>query len=357
MPESPDTPPERSASPGIELPFIREFDDRGSLWLFEDPENLRGLLQILDPSLSDRLDFTRAARINRSFVPADLQEKESDLLYLVPFDEAESEVWVYVLLEHKSEPEPDVGLQLFLYMGQIWEAQRREWRDRQAAPAERKLRPIIPLVYYTGERRWSAPIGLAALMTRPPELERFVPRWETLYLPLREIPAEVLTRTASAIGWALRVWQAEQVPSAEFEQVLREALEELEGLDPGHVGQWVRVVWFLVLLVYHRREERGLIDAIIAEARESRFNQKARVAEMGLSVAQQLQAEGEARGRTEATRASLETFLTARFGLLPEAVRQAIAAADVETLSGWISRAATAATLAEVGIPVNGETA
>jgi hypothetical protein len=63
-------------SPHLELPHVREFDDRSSLWLLEDPEHLRGLLQILDPLLADRLAFARARRINRSFVPADLQEKD-----------------------------------------------------------------------------------------------------------------------------------------------------------------------------------------------------------------------------------------------------------------------------------------
>src|SRR5438445_6460047 len=131
-------------------------------------------------------------------------------------------------------------------MGQIWDLQRREWQDRQLPSAERRLRPIIPLVYYTGERRWGAPIGLAALMDVPPDLERFVPRWETLHLPLREMAPEALTQFASAVGWALRVWQAEQASPAEFERILQEALVGLEGLTPEQVGQWVRVVWFLV---------------------------------------------------------------------------------------------------------------
>ena len=44
MPDPLDSSPEPSSAAAFELPFIREFDDRSSLWLFEDPENLRGLL-------------------------------------------------------------------------------------------------------------------------------------------------------------------------------------------------------------------------------------------------------------------------------------------------------------------------
>jgi hypothetical protein len=65
------------------LPLIRDFYDRGALWLFEDPQNLRDFLRLLAPELAERLDFTRARRENRSFIPADLQEQESDLIVSV----------------------------------------------------------------------------------------------------------------------------------------------------------------------------------------------------------------------------------------------------------------------------------
>jgi hypothetical protein len=157
-PEEAGPSPDRHSS---EPPLIREFDDRSTLWLLEDPENLRGLLQILDPALAERLDFRRAQRLNRSFVPADLQKAESDLIYTVPFGTGSGrEVWVYVLLEHQSEPDPLMALRLYLYMGQLWDAQRREWQDQRRSPRTLRLRPIIPVVYYTGERRWAAPLSL-----------------------------------------------------------------------------------------------------------------------------------------------------------------------------------------------------
>lgn len=106
-------PPDPHSPP---LPPVTKFDDHTTLWLLEDPLQLHGLIQILDPDLADRLDFARASRINRSFIPADLQEKESDLIFEVPFlGEQGVEVWVYILLEHKSEPEAEVGLQLYLW--------------------------------------------------------------------------------------------------------------------------------------------------------------------------------------------------------------------------------------------------
>lgn len=58
----------------VELPPVREFNDRATLWLFEDPHNLRDLLRIHSPELVTHLDFDQAERINRSFIPPDLQK-------------------------------------------------------------------------------------------------------------------------------------------------------------------------------------------------------------------------------------------------------------------------------------------
>ena len=57
--------------------IIREFPDRGTLWLLESPENLRELIRLLAQELANRLDFSRAKRLNRSFVPDDLHKREA----------------------------------------------------------------------------------------------------------------------------------------------------------------------------------------------------------------------------------------------------------------------------------------
>jgi putative YhgA-like transposase len=339
--------PPRTAVRRAELLTVREFHDRGALWLFEDPRQLRELLQILEPSLAEQLDFSRARRENRSFIPADLRKQESDLIFLVPLQGARrQDVWIYVLLEHQSKPDTLMGLRLYLYMGLLWDEQRRGWEDRRTPLARRRLRPVIPLVYYTGAKRWSTPIGLASLMALPAELERFVPRWETLFLNLRETPPESLTQLATAVGWALRVVQAERAPRRDLEQVLREAMAGIEGLTEEQAGQWLRVAWFLLLLVVNRREESGLAELLLAEARHSKFREREVVTRMGRSILEQAEARGEARGEARA----LARMLAARFGPLPAEIERALAAAGPERLDSWIERAATVATLAEVGI-------
>jgi hypothetical protein len=179
-------------------------------------------------------------------------------------------------------------------------------------------------------------------MDLPAELERFVPGWETLFLSLHGTPPETLTRFATAVGWALRVLKAEKEPLAQIERVLTEAMAGLEGLSQEQAGQWVRVAWYLALLVFHRRDETALTDLLLERAGASKFRLKAEVTSMGQTIAQRI--------AEQATREALETVLTERFGTLPPSVQRVLATADTEQMKGWLRRASRAAALDDVGI-------
>lgn len=343
---------------------IREFNDRSTLWLLEDPANLRDLLRILEPSVAETLDFRHAQRVNRSFIQADLRKKESDLIFRVPArtnTPDEAEVWVYVLLEHQSAPDRELPLRLLLYITQLWDLQRREWEDQGIAASARYLSPVIPVVLYTGTQDWSRPLRLTDLIAGPAELQRFAPDWETLRLNLHATSAETLTGINSAVGWALRVLRAEQAPIGQFQEILAEALRGLEALSEEQVGQWSRVAWYLLLLIFHRREPSEyteLQETFWDEVRHSKFREGEEVTEMAMTMAEyvreQGRAEGEARGRAEGEarglRRALISNLEFKFGQLPSTALTRIERAGVDELLAWNRQAMVAETLAEVGV-------
>ena len=186
-------------------PPVREFADRGTLWLLDLPQNLRGLLKLLAADLVDKLDFSRAERQNRSFIPDDLQKQEADILYMVPFQRGRGFVWIYVLLEHQSKPDRTMAYRLLSYMVQVWETQVNA---DKAAKKPVKLYPILPLVFYTGRKKWRQLPTLQTLMELPRELQAFVPAWQTLFLNLHETPPELLTHVGEAVTLVLRALQA-----------------------------------------------------------------------------------------------------------------------------------------------------
>ena len=152
-------------------PPIREFADRGILWLLESPQNLADLLRLLSSELAAHLDFTHVQRINRSFVPPNLHKQEADMLVRIPLlnpSTPQLEMLVYILVEHQSEPDEVMGLRLLSYLVQVWELERREWQRKRIPQGERRLTPIVPVVFYTGTRRWDRVPTVADLMDLPP---------------------------------------------------------------------------------------------------------------------------------------------------------------------------------------------
>lgn len=338
---------------------IREFNDRGIQWLLTDPLKLAELVRLVDPLLADRLDFRRARLLNRTLIAADLARQETDMLWQVPYSEQLSEgpgeVLVYLLLEHQSEPDPELGLRLLLAMTQLWRSERRAWRRRAVPPNRRRLRPVIPLVFFTGEGGWPGPDGLTGLVDVPETLRRFVPHWDTLNLGLQRVSPDSLSDLATTLKWILRVLQKEDRPLPELRQALKEALAGLESLGATEAAEWEEAAWFFVLLAFHRRtpkEYAELEHLILGATRSSSFAEQGREEQMSLTMAQLVEQRGEQRGiaigEQRRARQVLEAVLEGKFGRVPAAYAGRIMDATPDTLQEWTLRAAIAVRLEEV---------
>ena len=117
--------------------------------VFADPAEAAALLRAqLPESLARDLRWSTLTLQDRSFVDADLRDTESDLLYSIKRKAGAPPAWLYVLLEHQSRPDRWIRFRLLKYCCRIWD------RSRVQFPRERRLRPIVPLVFYQGPGRW-----------------------------------------------------------------------------------------------------------------------------------------------------------------------------------------------------------
>src|SRR5918996_529656 len=103
----------------------------------------------LPDEVSQGLNWSTLRLAEGSFVDDDLRGSETDLLYEIERVSSQDTVWLYVLLEHQSTPDRWMRFRLLKYCCRIWE---QSFRDQ---PEQRELRPIVPLVFYQGERSWS----------------------------------------------------------------------------------------------------------------------------------------------------------------------------------------------------------
>ena len=212
---------------------IEHFPDRSARWLFQNKENVRGLVEIVAAELVELIDFSKLSQINRSFIPDNLREQESDLVFTVPLrSESETdELLIYTLIEHQSTVDVTMGFRVLFYMVQIWDAQRREWESNNVPKSQWRFRPILPIVFYTGSQRWQTPLTLNVVMDAPDVLSRFVPTFDTLFLGVKETTEARLTQTDHPLGWLLTVLQKEHADKAVIRTALIEAMSHINTLE------------------------------------------------------------------------------------------------------------------------------
>ncbi len=236
---------------------VGHFPDKSARWLFKEKENIRGLVEIVANELVEYLDFDGLVELNRSFVSDTLRELESDMVFSVPFrDTSETDdLLIYILIEHQSTIDPMMAFRLLFYMCQIWDGQRRELEASDVPKSKWRLRPILPIVFYTGTQRWQTPLSLSALMDVPEILSRFVPSFDTLLLGVKETDAAELTKTNHPFGWLLKVLQNEHADKETMIEVLLEVIAKLDTIHTMTESQRRNAILYILNLVFHRRHE------------------------------------------------------------------------------------------------------
>lgn len=129
------------------------------------------MLNYLPPELLAQIELETLNLESESFVDPELRESFSDLLFSVKAT-AGNEVFIYLLLEHKSAPDPWVSFQLLRYIVQFWEQRRRQGAT--------KLPMVLPIVFYHGQEGWHVarrlnaliePVGMFGLQQYAPDFE------------------------------------------------------------------------------------------------------------------------------------------------------------------------------------------
>ena len=108
-----------------------------------------------------------------SFIEQDLKEFYADLLFRANIRNREA--YVYILLEHKSYSDDNVGVQLLRYMSAIWDKEIKKQKNR-------RLPLILPIVLYQGKEKWGVSTQFAdrieGVGTMEGALKKAIPHFE-----------------------------------------------------------------------------------------------------------------------------------------------------------------------------------
>ena len=122
--------------------------------------------------LVDRLDLARLRRLNEQTVagsPANLHRFAGDMVWTAPFDESpdpDPNAWLDLVLLSEFQRTPDrlMPLRVRNYVDchhlDAWRQQ-----GRRHFGVEERLQPVLPIVIYSGRRKWNAPQRVIELVT------------------------------------------------------------------------------------------------------------------------------------------------------------------------------------------------
>ena len=339
---------------------IEHFPDRSLRRMLQNWENVRGLVQIIAPDIEPFLHFSQITYENRSFISKELQELESDVLLSVPFREdtegteetGTDALLIYILIEHQSTVDKTMGYRLLSYMVQIWESQREQWKKKKIPESERRLQPILPVLFYTGDRPWRVPVSVTTIMDIPKILERFVPSFDTLFLGVKQTEADVLTQSGHPFGWILRVLQKERSDETEISEALEDALSHIASVDENFAPQISEAIEYFVQLIYHRRsrDEREALEDIIKQHIKDHEELEIMAQTTAEFLLEKGEAKGKAEGIAEGKQDAVLKLLQFRFQNVPETLSRKISnIKNLSNLDTLFEQAMTAQSLDEIG--------
>jgi len=271
-----------------------------------------------------------------SFVDEGLRQHHSDLLFRVGLKTG-GEAFVYMLIEHKSAPDPLARLQLLRYIIRIlmrWVEERRE-----AKLPVLPLPPVIPLLVHHGPNGWSASTDFADLFGPVPDaLRPYLPQFHHALVDLIGIPDSELSVDA-ALRMRLKAMKYALWP--DLVRRLEVILADAGTLDDVDV---------VAVLIYIMSVKGDIGEAAVREA--LRRIAPSRTEEFMSSWVQAYINQGEAKGKAdgliEGEAKMLLRQLQRRFGEVRGDVVERIRSAKLEQLDEWGDRFVDARTLEDI---------
>jgi len=335
--------------------FARNFPENGMKLLLEHPKNVGDLLRLAAQEVAERIDLDGLRHVKETFVKRDYRHIAGDVVLTAPLRTGSADdarVWIYILIEHQSEPDPLMPLRLIDYVVQIFKFQEREWKVTHGLTSGIRLQPVLPVVFYTGTKRWDAVGTLPDLVQPGADFRKWAPRMDSFFVNVSALASEVLESRGGFFGQVLDLVKARKQRPREFRTRLVRVVRSLEAMPDEERLRWLELLSYIHALVYHVRrpeEQPRLWREIESSVATDAHRQE--VFHMGRTIADELKDEGRAEGSLQTARETLIRQIRRRFGEVPEETVAVIqSTSDLDRLNDWLDLVVTAETLEQIDI-------
>ncbi|MBS7244818.1 MAG: Rpn family recombination-promoting nuclease/putative transposase [Comamonas sp.] len=286
------------------------------------------------------LDYSTLEKMPGSYVTGDFRHRADDVVWRV---RAGGEwVYLYLLIEFQSKTDPWMAVRIMTYVGLLYQDLIRA---KQVLPGK-KLPPVLPIVLYNGERKWTAATNIANLIPKAPGLvAQYLPQLQYLLIEHNQYSSEQLGKISNLVAAIMAFEQPES------EQALLDLIDQLR-LWLADNPELERTFAFWIRAVLLRQKRQDLVLPKVQDLKELKMTLAHRLdqweqayEERGLKKGR---AEGRTEGRAEGESDFLRRLLVHRFGPLSKELLARMDQASSEQLALWGLRVLDARSLDEV---------
>lgn len=266
----------------------------------------------------------------RTFLDEQLDQQESDVLYLTQLKQEGRPCYLYLLVEHQSSVDRWLPLRLVSYQVAILKSHRQQY-PKESLPA------VFPMVYYQEEHPYKESLDFFTLFSHP-TLAREAFAALAHLIDLCQLPDSVIQEHRSA---ALFEFVQKHIRDQDFLQLLEGLVLVLKKLQKSNLPEEMLGAYEEAAFSYLLRASAINFSAFIDSMEKTPLRKEV---EIMLTVAEQLIQEGHLRGKLEGTREGIlkgtqQGRLKGKQEVAENLLRKGLSHSEVAILTGLSKRA------------------
>ena len=243
-------------------------------------------------------------------------------------------IYLYFLIEFQSTIDPYMAVRMMTYVGLLYQDLIR----RKDVLPNRKLPPVLPIVLYNGDVKWTAATDIAALIPKAPGLvAKYLPKLEYLLIDESQYSETDLADLKNLVAAVIRFEHSEN------QTALIRLIDLLnDWLDGNPELKRTFAIWIRAVLL--RQSKNTLVLPKVRDLKELKMT----LADRFDLWAHEYEKKGMEKGIEKGEALLLQRLLARRFGPLPSDLVATISTASASQIETWGDRVLDATSLEAV---------
>ncbi len=215
--------------------------------------------------------------VSTEFVPQFSNERQADRIKEIKI-RGEKDIppfFLISLIEHKSDVEYNIHMQIFRYMVYIWEKyERRMEKEKKGCTRRRDFRypPIIPIIYYEGKRKWTAPKEFKDKIVFGEAFKEFLPNFSYYMVPVHAYSNDILIGHEDEISLVMLINKMQTIEDVEqFRKLPAEKIDRILKDTPDYLLDIIANVLRSFLLKENVPEDET--EALVGKVKEKKMGE------------------------------------------------------------------------------------